>query len=584
MSITALPKPRALSKLSLRTKLLAILGTVSVMFLVAIAVGWASIGSVSATVATGYSRAIVAQKASAAAFNIRISAAQNVALGGRIKNPDGSDMHTGDIAVYTAAFAELKSAATTVTDRSEVAKVSAAYAAWAAIDDRLSALAVKPGQRAAATKLLNSDYNAAGDVLSAALDEASAVMKAEAAHGASSAKTTAQVTMGALALLALLVGGAGAVLLSRWIRPLRRMVEAANGIAEGDVQQTVDVSSNDEIGDLGRAFGRAIDYLKNMAGAAERIAAADLTVQVTLAGERDALGISFVAMTDSLREIVGDMSRTAGQLTAASQEMAATSEETGRAIGEIAAAVGDVASGAEKQGGMIEHARAGAQATAAAAQQAQAVSQEGVAASAEATEAMRAVSESTAQVTTAIRELAAKSELIGGIVETITGIAGQTNLLALNAAIEAARAGEQGRGFAVVADEVRKLAEESQNAATRISSLVDEIRAETQRTVQVVENGARRTETGVAIVARAREAFEEIGVSVRDVSARSEEIARTTNDVAALAEQSLAATEQVSASTEQTSASAEEIAASAQDIARSAEELERIVGRFRISA
>ena len=441
-----------------------------------------------------------------------------------------------------------------------------------------------PGQRAAATKLLNSDYNAAGDVLSAALDEASAVMKAEAAHGASSAKTTAQVTMGALALLALLVGGAGAVLLSRWIRPLRRMVEAANGIAVGDVQQTVDASSNDEIGDLGRAFGRAIDYLKNMAGAAERIAAADLTVQVTPAGERDALGISFVAMTDSLREIVGDMSRTAGQLTAASQEMAATSEETGRAIGEIAAAVGDVASGAEKQGGMIEHARAGAQATAAAAQQAQAVSQEGVAASAEATEAMRAVSESTAQVTTAIRELAAKSELIGGIVETITGIAGQTNLLALNAAIEAARAGEQGRGFAVVADEVRKLAEESQKAATRISSLVDEIRAETQRTVQVVEIGARKTETGVAIVARAREAFEEIGMSVRDVSARSEEIARTTNDVAALAEQSLAATEQVSASTEQTSASAEEIAASAQDIARSAEELERIVGRFRISA
>jgi methyl-accepting chemotaxis protein len=236
------------------------------MFIVAIAVGWVSIGSVSATVATGYFRAIVAQQAIAAAFNIRVSAGQNVALGGRIKNPDGSDMHTGDIAAYTSAFAKLKSAAASAGDRAEVAKVGAAYAAWTPIDRRLSALAVTPGRQAAALELLNGGHNAAGDALSAALDDASATMKAEAAQGAASAKSAAQLTMGALALLALLAGGTGAFLLSRWIRPLRRMAEAANGIAVGDVQQTVGVSSDDEIGDPGRAFGRAIDYLKHMAG------------------------------------------------------------------------------------------------------------------------------------------------------------------------------------------------------------------------------------------------------------------------------------------------------------------------------
>src|SRR5215813_1318837 len=111
-----------------------------------------------------------------------------------------------------------------------------------------------------------------------------------------------------------------------------------------------------------------------------------------------------------------------------------------------------------------------------------------------ATAAMKSVNESSVAVTDAMKALAEKSEQIGGIVETITGIAGQTNLLALNAAIEAARAGEQGRGFAVVAEEVRKLAEESQQAAVTISTLIEEIQTETERTVQTVEQGAQQAQ------------------------------------------------------------------------------------------
>src|SRR5204863_2057434 len=124
----------------------------------------------------------------------------------------------------------------------------------------------------------------------------------------------------------------------------------------------------------------------------------------------------------------------------------------------------------------------------------------GISAAEEAAAAMRELQEQTQEVTVAMHTLAERSDQIGGIVETITSIAGQTNLLALNAAIEAARAGEQGRGFAVVAEEVRKLAEESRRAAGEIATLVGEIQVETKRTVGVVTEGAVRSDDGVTIV------------------------------------------------------------------------------------
>jgi methyl-accepting chemotaxis protein len=414
-----------------------------------------------------------------------------------------------------------------------------------------------------------------------------------------------------LALLALLfaIGLLASVLIIRGIRVsveaiLARLASLRGGdvaglragldrLAEGDLTyEVVPVTppiarrTRDEVGDVADAVGEIRDH--------------------TVASVQ-----AYNACRIGLATMIGTVSETATALSSASRQLASGSEDTGRAVGEIASAVEQVAAGAERQVLAVSSARDvvegvarattqsadGARETAAAAEEARRLATNGAQAVREATDAMGAVRLASSAATEAIAELGAKSAQINGIVETITGIAEQTNLLALNAAIEAARAGDQGRGFAVVADEVRKLAEESRAAAASIARLIGAIQSDTRHTVDVVEDGARRTAQTAATVERAREAFEAIGGAVDSMAERANDIAaavrqaaegssrvqRDIVDVAAVAQETSASTEQVSATTQQTSAATQQIAAAAQELSGRASELERMVGRFVLS-
>jgi methyl-accepting chemotaxis protein len=352
----------------------------------------------------------------------------------------------------------------------------------------------------------------------------------------------------------------------------------------------------DEVGMIGKAFDQLINYMQEMGIAAGAIANKNLAVTVTPKSNKDELGNAFARMIVELRSIISQVAENAETVSAAASQLATASDQSGKATNQIATTIQQVALGTtqqsedvaktsssvEQMGRAIEGVAKGAQEQAKAISKASAVTtrintaieqvannaQSVTRDSAEAAKhsrngaqtvkdtilGMEAIRNKVSLSASKVQEMGNRSGEIGVIVETIEDIASQTNLLALNAAIEAARAGEQGKGFAVVADEVRKLAERSSLATKEISALIKGIQNTVSDAISTMMESAAEVEAGVSRANSAGDALESILVVAESVYRQAEDAGKAAARVSAAATEMVEAVDAVSMVIEENSA------------------------------
>jgi len=428
----------------------------------------------------------------------------------------------------------------------------------------------------------------------------------------SSDRAASVITMGVtiIGFLMVLVLGASIALRSAKgiTAPLAQLISVSGQIANsGDLDQKVQIDSQDEIGELARTFNNMVDYLREMAAISEAIAGGDLSAEINPRSQHDTLGNAFREMTLGLRNLVKSVRDSAAQVASGSNQVASASDDSAKVSIQAASAIDEVtstmhemsinvqnmvkstqlqSSNVSETSASIDQMVASIQRVADTAKVLLDISQRsrdevhsGITTMEKATDGLNRINSAIVSSAEIISALGQRADDIGKIIEVIDDLAEQTNLLALNAAIEAARAGEHGLGFAVVADEVRKLAEKSAQSTREISDLIQSIQKEARKAVDNMEKSTSIVNEGLTLGGDLSGALKKISNVVAEVYKFAQEIGAATNEQSRGSSQIGKATARLNEITHEINSSVEEQASGAQAVVRSMEKMRELVQR-----
>jgi methyl-accepting chemotaxis protein len=537
----------------------------------------------------------------------------NYLLSGDLRDEDKTNKGVSDLA---ALLKDVESKANDGSLKTAFAEVEAGEHSWA--DDFAKPMIAKRHQVDAGDATvsdlqifyLQHDPNAWFNKSSVVLDEAStAVRKALDDSNTSAASATALSTIITTAgtLLAILLGGFVAFATAKSIKePLYHLIEVAHQIGEsGDLDQSIDIHRDDEVGVLAQNFNKMIIHLKEMAAVSAAIAEGQLSVSVKPRSAQDTMALAFTRMTKGLRDLVRQVRDSASQVASGSGQMASASDESAKVSVQAASAIDEVTSTMHEMSINVQNVVKNTQVQASSVAETSAsidqmvtsiqrvadtakllvdIShrsreevQTGMVTMDKATEGLNRTSHAIQASAEIIDVLGRRADDIGKIIEVIDDLAEQTNLLALNAAIEAARAGEHGLGFAVVAEEVRKLAEKSTQSTKEISELIQGIQKEAREAVDNMEKSTSMVQEGLLLNKDLSFALEKISDVVSEVYKFSQEIGAATMEQSSGSTQIAKATNRLTEITQEINSSVEEQASGAQGVVRAMEKMRELV-------
>lgn len=414
-------------------------------------------------------------------------------------------------------------------------------------------------------------------------DEEHALLKQRSDAAEASARNTLLTIVVGIVSAFVILGLIGFLITRNIAAPLREITGAAERIAAGDLSVNgFSEHRGDEIGALSKTFSRMTRSLQDKSLVAEQIAAGNLKVDVKPQSESDVLGNSFALMVENLRTVTGEIKEGVNVLaTSASEIMTSTSlvasgtAETATAMSQTTATVEEV-----KQTAQVSNQKA--KSVSDTAQKVVQVSQGGKKSVSETIEGMSRIREQMESIAESIVRLSEQGQAIGEIIASVNDLAERSNLLAVNAAIEAAKAGEQGRGFVVVAQEIKALAEQSKQATAQVRTILSDIQQATNAAVMATEQGSKAVEAGVKQSGEAMEAIRTLADGIAESAQAATQIAASSHQQLIGMDQVALAMENIKQASAQNAASTKQTETTAQGLHELGQKLKQLVERYEV--